>query len=80
MPSLLFPLPSLLFPMSSLHHFLDAKGHCLLEMPIGIGKTIALLSLITSYVLSKPHSPFKLLYCSRTVHETEKTLAELSSP
>ncbi|PSR86065.1 DNA repair helicase [Actinidia chinensis var. chinensis] len=56
---------------------LDAKGHCLLEMPTGTGKTIALLSLITSYALSKPSNPVKLLYCTRTVHEMEKTLAEL---
>ena len=26
-----------------------AKGHCLLEMPTGTGKTVCLLSLITSY-------------------------------
>ncbi|XP_027358195.1 general transcription and DNA repair factor IIH helicase subunit XPD [Abrus precatorius] len=63
--------------MVELKRALDAKGHCLLEMPTGTGKTIALLSLITSYVLSKPHSPLKLLYCTRTVHEMEKTLAEL---
>ncbi|KAG5148695.1 hypothetical protein JHK82_015576 [Glycine max] len=48
-------------------------------MSTGTGKTIALLSLITSYVLSKPHSPLKLLYCTRTVHEMEKTLVELRS-
>ncbi|POO00075.1 hypothetical protein TorRG33x02_042020 [Trema orientale] len=33
---------------------IDAKGQCLLEMPIGMGKTIALLFLITSYTLSNP--------------------------
>nr|GEW27183.1 DNA repair helicase XPD [Tanacetum cinerariifolium] len=46
-------------------------------MPTGTGKTIALLSLITSYTLSKPSNPIKLLYCTRTVHEMEKTLHEL---
>lgn len=56
---------------------LDARGHCVLEMPTGTGKTIALLSLIISYFLSKPQSHTKLLYCTRTVHEMEKTLAEL---
>ncbi|KAJ0699207.1 putative DNA helicase [Helianthus anomalus] len=60
--------------MIDLKRALDAKGHCLLEMPTGTGKTIALLSLITSYSLSKP---LKLIYCTRTVHEMEKTLAEL---
>ncbi|XP_059625854.1 general transcription and DNA repair factor IIH helicase subunit XPD-like [Cornus florida] len=63
--------------MVELKRALDAKGHCLLEMPTGTGKTIALLSLITSYTLSKPSNPLKLLYCTRTVHEMEKTLAEL---
>ncbi|KAJ6337118.1 hypothetical protein OIU76_006899 [Salix suchowensis] len=38
--------------MVELKRALDAKGHCLLEMPTGTGKTIALLSLITSYTLS----------------------------
>ncbi|KAF3436310.1 hypothetical protein FNV43_RR23402 [Rhamnella rubrinervis] len=63
--------------MLELKRALDAKGHCLLEMPTGTGKTIALLSLITSYTLSKPNNPLKLIYCTRTVHEMEKTLAEL---
>lgn len=63
--------------MLDLKRALDAKGHCLLEMPTGTGKTIALLSLITSYALCKPSNPVKLLYCTRTVHEMEKTLAEL---
>ncbi|KAJ8642962.1 hypothetical protein MRB53_004710 [Persea americana] len=63
--------------MLDLKRALDAKGHCLLEMPTGTGKTIALLSLITSYALAKSSNPPKLLYCTRTVHEMEKTLAEL---
>ncbi|KAF7818311.1 general transcription and DNA repair factor IIH helicase subunit XPD [Senna tora] len=65
--------------MLELKRALDARGHCLLEMPTGTGKTIALLSLITSYTLSKPQNPVKLIYCTRTVHEMEKTLAELKS-
>lgn len=63
--------------MVELKRALDARGHCLLEMPTGTGKTIALLSLITSYTLAHPSSPLKLVYCTRTVHEMEKTLAEL---
>jgi DNA excision repair protein ERCC-2 len=35
--------------MRSLKQALDAGGHCLLEMPTGTGKTVCLLSLITSY-------------------------------
>ncbi|KAH7654260.1 DNA helicase protein [Dioscorea alata] len=63
--------------MLELKRALDARGHCLLEMPTGTGKTAALLSLITSYSLAHPSNPLKLLYCTRTVHEMEKTLAEL---
>ncbi|KAL6511153.1 hypothetical protein OROGR_022277 [Orobanche gracilis] len=63
--------------MVELKRSLDAKGRSLIEMPTGTGKTIALLSLITSYSLSKASNAFKLLYCTRTVHEMEKTLGEL---
>ncbi|XP_072955106.1 general transcription and DNA repair factor IIH helicase subunit XPD [Typha angustifolia] len=63
--------------MVDLKRALDARGHALLEMPTGTGKTAALLSLILSYSLSHPSSSLKLLYCTRTVHEMEKTLAEL---
>ncbi|CAD7699872.1 unnamed protein product, partial [Ostreobium quekettii] len=62
--------------MVSLKQALDAKGHCLLEMPTGTGKTIALLSLITSYQAAHPEVG-KLIYCSRTVPEMEKVLTEL---
>lgn len=45
-------------------------------MPTGTGKTITLLSLITSYQLAHPEVG-KLIYCTRTVPEMEKVLAEL---
>lgn len=63
--------------MHELKRALDARGHALLEMPTGTGKTAALLSLIVSYSLAHPDRRLKLLYCTRTVHEMEKTLAEL---
>ena len=63
--------------MIELKHALDAKGHGALEMPTGTGKTITLLSLITSYQLQYPNSCGKLIYCTRTVPEMEKVLAEL---
>lgn len=45
-------------------------------MPTGTGKTVCLLSLILSYIQQKkPH--FKLIYCTRTIVEMEKTLEEL---
>ena len=40
-------------------------------MPTGTGKTITLLSLITSYQLAHPECG-KLVYCTRTVPEMEK--------
>jgi Rad3-related DNA helicase len=49
-------------------------------MPSGTGKTVSLLSLITSYQLAHPEVG-KLVYCSRTVPEIEKVSAtSISSP
>ena len=62
--------------MVELKQALDNKQHCMLEMPTGTGKTITLLSLITSYQLAHPEVP-KLVYCTRTVPEMEKALEEL---
>ncbi|XP_013183777.1 general transcription and DNA repair factor IIH helicase subunit XPD [Amyelois transitella] len=65
--------------MLELKRALDAKGHGLLEMPSGTGKTISLLSLIVAYMLQNPHHVRKLIYCSRTVPEIEKVLEELKN-
>lgn len=65
----------LLFLIPFFHLLLDSKGHCLLEMPIDTGKTIALLSLVP--FANAVYSPLKLLYCTHTVHKMEKTLVEL---
>jgi Rad3-related DNA helicase len=54
------------------------QGPCVLEMPSGTGKTVSLLSLITSYQLAHPEVG-KLVYCSRTVPEIEKVSATSSS-
>eukprot|EP00899_Mesostigma_viride_P004876 jgi/Mesvir1/1438/Mv14431-RA.2 len=62
--------------MVELKRTIDAKGHALLEMPTGTGKTITVLSLVTSYQLAHPETG-KLIYCTRTVPEMEKVLAEL---
>ncbi|KAH8928498.1 DNA repair helicase [Atractiella rhizophila] len=62
--------------MCDLKRTLDAGGHCVLEMPSGTGKTVSLLSLIISYRQFYPEKR-KLIYCSRTVPEIEKALAEL---
>uniref|UniRef100_A0A1Y1MAL3 DNA 5'-3' helicase n=1 Tax=Photinus pyralis TaxID=7054 RepID=A0A1Y1MAL3_PHOPY len=63
--------------MCELKRALDAKGHCVLEMPSGTGKTTTLLSLIVAYMLENPHVVRKLIYCSRTVPEIEKVIEEL---
>ncbi|CAH0546037.1 unnamed protein product [Brassicogethes aeneus] len=63
--------------MCELKKSLDAKGHCLLEMPSGTGKTTTLLSLVVAYMLEHPHDVRKLVYCSRTVPEIEKVMEEL---
>ncbi|KAG8042095.1 hypothetical protein G9C98_000086 [Cotesia typhae] len=63
--------------MLELKRGLDARGHCLLEMPSGTGKTVTLLSLIVAYMLENPSSVTKLIYCSRTVPEIEKVIEEL---
>lgn len=63
--------------MLELKRTFDAKGHCLLEMPSGTGKTTTLLSLIVAYIMENPHIVRKLIYCSRTVPEIEKVIAEL---
>lgn len=63
--------------MCQLKKCLDAKGHGVLEMPSGTGKTISLLSLIVAYQKKFPLSLKKLIYCSRTIPEIEKVVEEL---
>jgi DNA excision repair protein ERCC-2 len=64
--------------MRSLKQALDANGHCLLEMPTGTGKTVCLLSLITSYQFANPGAG-KLVYCTRTVPEMNHVMEELAT-
>ncbi|KAK6202005.1 TFIIH/NER complex ATP-dependent 5'-3' DNA helicase subunit [Pestalotiopsis sp. IQ-011] len=78
----LFPYPRV-YPeqyayMCDLKKTLDAGGHCVLEMPSGTGKTVSLLSLIVAYQQHYPEHR-KLIYCSRTMSEIEKALAELKA-
>ncbi|KAI0137540.1 hypothetical protein BJ170DRAFT_574100 [Xylariales sp. AK1849] len=79
---ILFPYPRV-YPeqysyMCDLKKTLDAGGHCVLEMPSGTGKTVSLLSLIVAYQQHYPEHR-KLIYCSRTMSEIEKALAELKA-
>ena len=64
--------------MRAIKQSLDAGGHCLLEMPTGTGKTVCLLSLITSYQFANP-SAGKLVYCTRTVPEMNSVMEELAT-
>ena len=64
--------------MRALKQALDAGGHCLLEMPTGTGKTVCLLSLITSYQFAHP-SVGKFVYCTRTVPEMNSVMEELGT-
>ncbi|XP_012941013.1 general transcription and DNA repair factor IIH helicase subunit XPD [Aplysia californica] len=63
--------------MQELKKALDAKGHCVLEMPSGTGKTVSLLSLIIAYMRVNPLDVTKMIYCSRTVPELEKVVEEM---
>jgi DNA excision repair protein ERCC-2 len=65
--------------MCELYRAIKAKGHAALEMPCGTGKTVSLLSLITSYQYANPGKSNKLVYCTRTVPEMEKVLEELKN-
>lgn len=62
--------------MKYLKKTLDSEGHCVLEMPTGTGKTVAIFSLITSYQYMKKDDS-KFIFCTRTVAEMEKSLIEL---
>ena len=53
------------------------RRHCLLEMPTGTGKTVSLLSLITSYQATHKLKVGKLIYCTRTVPEMTQCIEEL---
>ncbi len=65
--------------MCELYRAIKNKGHAVLEMPCGTGKTVSLLSLITSYHYAHPQRNGKLVYCTRTVPEMEKVLEELKN-
>ena len=58
--------------------FRSTPGHAILEMPTGIGKTVCILSLIISYMIYTEYK-YKLIYCTRTVVEMDKTVKELKN-
>ncbi|KAK2197141.1 bifunctional RAD3-XPD family/Helical and beta-bridge domain/ATP-dependent helicase [Babesia duncani] len=76
-----FPYPKIypeqLAYLRSLKTALDARGHAVLEMPTGTGKTVAIFSFVTSYQYYNTWLE-KFIYCTRTIPEMEKSLHELS--
>ena len=54
------------FPYGFVYPTLDNKGHCLLEIPSGTGKTVALLSITVSYqmYMKAKNMPFKIVFSS----------------
>lgn len=62
--------------MTDIKKTLDVGGNCILEMPSGTGKTVSLLSITIAYQMAYPEHR-KIIYCSRTMSEIEKALAEL---
>lgn len=62
--------------MRELKKALDAKGHGVLEMPTGTGKTVTVFSFVTAYQFAHPEIG-KLIFCTRTVPEMNKALVEL---
>lgn len=78
----LFPYPKI-YPeqyeyMCDVKRTLDIGGASILEMPSGTGKTVSLLSVTIAYQLHYP-SRRKIVYCSRTMSEIDKALAELKN-
>lgn len=62
--------------MRSLKKTLDQKGHGLIEMPTGTGKTVCLLALLIAYQSFSPNVS-KVVYCTRTVPEMVKCMEEV---
>lgn len=62
--------------MCELKKTLDAEGHAVLETPTVTGKTVTLLSFITSYHLQRPQMA-KFIYWIGIVGEIQKVLEEL---
>nr|XP_027202812.1 general transcription and DNA repair factor IIH helicase subunit XPD-like [Dermatophagoides pteronyssinus] len=63
--------------MRHLKTTLDTKGHGVLEMPTGTGKTVCIMSLYSSYQLEYPEKLEKFYFCTRTIGEMNKALFEL---
>jgi DNA excision repair protein ERCC-2 len=66
--------------MRALKQALDARGHCILEMPTGTGKTITLLSIITAYISRRSDaSQRKVIFATRTIEEMNGVMQEMKA-
>ncbi|CAG5108094.1 Oidioi.mRNA.OKI2018_I69.chr1.g3629.t1.cds [Oikopleura dioica] len=77
----LFPFdyvyPEQLAYMRELKYSIENRGHALIEMPCGTGKTVTILSFLIAYKKAHPASLEKIIYCTRTVPELTKVVEEL---
>lgn len=69
--------PEQLEYVTRLKRTLDTGGHMVLEMPSGTGKTISLLSILVAYLQHHSEEHRKVVYCTRTIQEMEKTMGEM---
>ena len=63
--------------MTHLKQIIDNRGHGLIEMPTGTGKTVSLFALALAYKLKHPKRLEKIVYCTRTISQLEKAVEEL---
>uniref|UniRef100_A0AAF5DG82 General transcription and DNA repair factor IIH helicase subunit XPD n=1 Tax=Strongyloides stercoralis TaxID=6248 RepID=A0AAF5DG82_STRER len=69
--------PEQILYMQEFKKAIDSRGHGLIEMPSGTGKTSTILSLSVAYMNKYPSSVDKIVYCTRTIPEMHKTAEEL---
>uniref|UniRef100_A0A0K0G0L8 General transcription and DNA repair factor IIH helicase subunit XPD n=1 Tax=Strongyloides venezuelensis TaxID=75913 RepID=A0A0K0G0L8_STRVS len=69
--------PEQILYMQEFKKAIDHRGHGLIEMPSGTGKTSTILSLAVAYMNKYPSSIDKIVYCTRTIPEMHKTAEEL---
>ena len=78
-----FPFPEVYSEQFNYMRFiteaLDAKDHAIISMhkAKGRGQTVAMLSVLVSYILSKPAESVKVLYCTKNAEQANKVMDTL---